>query len=257
MRVAIVGTSNIGAFKYAANAIASAHPNLDVSYYGLPGGKFDTCRTGADGIFQPDPLDTKTRAMAERINGSAGIDLTTFDHLLVIGDTLGMPAALWTALGYDIADWPTRTGRDLLSLPAYKATLQEAITARADHLRGQFGAFKLHVALAPYPTTAVVPKGPLHQQPYASMASYPHAADVQSLYREALTQALNARDMTFIAQPGETIASPFLTHERFGHGAMDFRDADRALDDHRHMNANFGASLFHAFALTIASTQQI
>lgn len=258
MKIAVVGTSNIGAVKYAQDRICAEHPLLDVTCYGLPGGKFDGAHM-QDGQFGPDRSDLGTMKLARRVNGASTIDLAPFDHVLVIGDTLGMPSTLWAALSYDIADWPTRTGRNLLSLPALQATMVEAITIRADHLRAQFRNLTLHVALAPYPTTAVVPKSEHHQQPYAGMASYPHAAQLHDLYRATLTDVLAARDMTYVPQPDETIATPFLTHAQYGHGSMDFRAAPdategRMLNDHRHMNADFGASLFRAFALTLPST---
>lgn len=250
MKVAVIGTSNIGAIKYAQDRIAMAHPSLELTCYGLPGGTFDKARTIAD-CFGPDGTDPAAVKLARQINGAATLDLSPFAHILVIGDTLGMPATLWTALSYDIADWPTRTGRDLLSLPAFRATIQDAIAPRADHLSTQFGDRPLHVALAPYPTTAVVPRGAHHQQPYAGMATHPHRAEVHTLYRAALADALRARNMAFVPQPDETVASPFLTSDHFGQGAMDFRRKGRLLDDHRHMNADFGASLFRAFAVAI------
>ena len=37
-RIAIVGTSNIGALKYAAPAINAEYPDLDLVFWGLPGG---------------------------------------------------------------------------------------------------------------------------------------------------------------------------------------------------------------------------
>lgn len=252
-KVAVIGTSNIGAVKYAQDRIAAAHPTLSLTCYGLPGGKFDGAYT-VDGAFGPDRSDHAAMKLARRVNGTPTLDLAPFADILVIGDTLGMPATLWAALSYDIAEWPTRTGRDLLSLPALQATMDEAIAARADHLRAQFGTRPLHVSLAPYPTTAVVPKGDHHQQPYASMANHPHANELHALYRAALTRALAARNMTFVPQPDETIAAPFLTKEPYGLGSMDFRAEGRLLNDHRHMNADFGASLFDAFALTLHST---
>lgn len=38
-KIAVIGTSNIGAVKYAARAISTEHPDLSVTFYGLPGGK--------------------------------------------------------------------------------------------------------------------------------------------------------------------------------------------------------------------------
>lgn len=253
MKIAVIGTSNIGAVKYAADRIAATYPHLRVTFFGLPGGKFDGACTISD-EFGPDRSDHSAMKLARRVNGSPTLDLRPFDHILVIGDTLGMPSTLWTALSYDIADWPTRTGRDLMSLSAFKATVNEAISTRATHLRTQFSDRAIHVALAPYPTTAVVPKGEHHQQPYAGMATHPHVAQIHTLFRDALTSILATHGMTLIPQPGETIAAPFLTREHYGHGSMDFRAEGRLLNDHRHMNADFGASLFDAFALTLHPT---
>ncbi len=249
-KVAVVGTSNIGAIKYAEAQIAAEHPSLKVTCFGLPGGKFDGAHT-MDSQFGPDRADHGAMKLARRVNGAPTIDLMAFDHILVIGDTLGMPHTLWTAASYDIADWPSRTGRQLLSEPAFRAAVTEAIATRADHLRSQFADRPIHVALAPYPTTAVVPKGEHHQMPYAAMATHPEAARIQTLFNDALTRILSDRHMTFVPQPSETIASPFLTKEPYGHGSMDFRNEGRLLDDHRHMNADFGASLFRAFALAL------
>ncbi|ABD53923.1 hypothetical protein [Jannaschia sp. CCS1] len=248
--VAVIGTSNIGAVKSATGHIAKAHPTLDLTCFGLPGGKFDGAST-LQNTFSPDRTDPAAMNLSCRVNGTPTLDLQPFDHIFVIGDTLGMPATLWTALNYDIADWRSRTGRDLLSLGAFQAAMAEAIAIRADHLRAQFADIAVHVALAPYPTTAVVPKGEHHQQPYAGMARHPHAAEIQSLYLAALSDALQARDMTLVPQPPETIASPFLTKDRYGIGALDFRSEGQTLNDHRHMNADFGASLFRAFAVAI------
>lgn len=253
-KVAVIGTSNIGAVKYAQDQITKDHPTLEVTCYGLPGGKFNDAHIRKS-AFGPARSDRAAMKIARRVNGAATLDLAPFSHILVIADTLGLPSTLWTALNYDIADWPTRTDRDLLSLPAFRAAIAQAIATRADHLRTQFGDLPLHVALAPYPTTAVVPKGVHHQKPYAGMATHPHGAEIEALYRAALSDALATRSMTWVPQPQDTIAAPFLTKEPYGHGAMDFRSKDRALDDHRHMNADFGASLFKAFAIALSQVR--
>jgi hypothetical protein len=69
-----------------------------------------------------------------------------------------------------------------------------------------------------------------------------------------LGRALADRGITFIPQPEETVAAPFLTRPDYALGARDFRAVGRILDDHRHMNAAFGASLFRAFALALGQT---
>ena len=251
-RIAVVGTSNIGAPKYAAGTIAAEFPGLAVSFWGLPGGKFAECRVNAEKVFQPDQEDGETLKLAQRINGADHIDLAAFDATLVIADTMGLPSVLFMAGNYDVIDWPPRRDKPLLSEAGFRAAMEEAIAARADDLAQQFrGVSPLFLARAPYPTTVVTRRGKLRLEPFASVASHPEAARIEGLYTAALTQALAARGITYLPQPADTIAAPFLTRPEFGKNALDFRAAGRVLDDHRHMNAAFGASLFRAFALAL------
>lgn len=251
-RIAVVGTSNIGALKYASAAIAADHPELAVTFWGLPGGKFAECAVNDAGIFAPSQGDDDLCKLARRINGTDRIDLGTFDATLVIADTMGLPAVLFVAGNYDVIDWPPRRDKPLLSLPGFLAAMDEAIAARVDDLARQFhGIAPLYLARAPYPTTVVTRRGPLRLEPFASVAAHPEAARIEALYTQTLTRALSDSGITFIAQPKDTIAAPFLTRPEFGTGAEDFRTAGRVLDDHRHMNAAFGASLFRAFALAL------
>jgi len=254
-KIAVVGTSNIGALKYASEAIAAAHPDLALTFYGLPGGRFAEAGVDARGLFQPAPDDEATRALSRKVNGTEALDLQVFDAVFAVADTLGMAQVLFVAAQYDVVDWPTRRERPLISEPAFLAAMDEAITARADALARQFaGIAPLYAALAPYPSVAVTRRGPHRQEPYPALAAHPELARVHALYISALTAALAARGIAFVAQPAETMAAPFLTRPEFARGAMDFRQHGRMLDDHRHMNAAFGASLFRAFALALGPT---
>ena len=67
-----------GAVKYAEAEIAAAHPDLSVTLYGPPGGKFAEAGVDAAGVFQPASGDGATRKLAERVNGRAELDLTRF-----------------------------------------------------------------------------------------------------------------------------------------------------------------------------------
>ena len=94
---------------------------------------------------------------------------------------------------------------------------------RADHLAAQFrGIAPLFAALAPYPTVAVTRRGPHRQEPYASVAGHPELPRIHALYRDTLTRALEARGITYVAQPAETVAGPFLTKTRLRDGRDGF-----------------------------------
>lgn len=254
--IAIVGTSNIGALKYASPDIGAAHPDLMLRFWGLPGGKFAACAVDAAGVLRPAPGDRDAIKLAKRINGTEGVDLSAVDATLIIAGVMGLPQLLFMACGYDVVDWPHRGDKPLLSEAAFHAAMDEAIGTAADDLARRFqGIAPLYVARAPYPTTRVTRRGPLRLEPYATIASHKDAARIEALYTAALARALSARGMTLIPQPADTIAAPFLTRPEFGEGAGDFRAAKRVLDDHRHMNAAFGASLFREFALALGPTQ--
>ncbi|NKX44200.1 hypothetical protein [Roseicyclus persicicus] len=255
-RIAVVGTSNTGALKYAADTIAAEFPDLAVTFYGLPGGKFAEAAVDAEGRFRPAPGDAETARLAARINGTEALDLTEIDATFVISDTLGMAQTLFLAARCDVVDWPTRRDLPLISAACFQAAMETAIADRVDLLARQFrGVAPLYAALAPYPSVAVTRTGPHRQEPYASAARAPEIGRVHTLYRAALTHALARRGITFVPQPEETVAAPFLTKPAYAVGAMDFRAEGRILDDHRHMNAAFGASLFRAFALALAATE--
>lgn len=256
MKIAVVGTSHIGALKYAKAQISEEFPELDITFFGLPAGRFDKSRS-RNGVFGPLRRDQDAVALSRKVNGVPRIDLKPFDHVLVIADTLGLNPVLWLAAQHDVADWPTRRGLPLISGPAFLDAIPQAIAERADHLRQQFRDLPIHVATAPYPTTGVVPEGKLHRFIFASISENPEAARIEKLYYDALYPALEARKMVYVAQPTETITQPFLSHKHYGEGALDFRAEGNSLDDHRHLNAEFGASLFRAFALAIGQTPQI
>jgi hypothetical protein len=254
-RIAIVGTSNIGALKYAADTIAAEFPGFSLGFWGMPGGKFAECAVNEIGIFEPSQDDRETLKLAQRINGASGIDLAGLDAVLVMADTLGMAQTLFIAAQYDVVDWPTRRDKPLISEAALRAAMAEAIAARTDPLARQFaGISPVHVALAPYPSTAVTRRGPHRQEPYASAATNPELPRLHALFRAALAEALASRGLFFVPQPDETMAGPFLTKPAYARGALDFRAEGRVLDDHRHMNAAFGASLFRTFALALGAT---
>lgn len=251
-RIAIVGTSNIGALKYAAPAINAEYPDLDLVFWGLPGGKFADCAVDATGRLAPHPDDREARKLAQRINGADWVDLSAVDATLIIADTMGLPPILFVAGQYDIVDWAARHDRPLISQAAFLAALHEVVsTAAADVARRFAGVGPLYLARAPYPTTVVTRPGPLRLEPFASVAAHPEIDRIARLYTDALTRALAAHAITFVAQPPDTIAAPCMTRPEFGEAAGDFRAADRLLDDHRHMNAAFGTSLFRAFALAL------
>jgi hypothetical protein len=72
--------------------------------------------------------------------------------------------------------------------------------------------------------------------------------DVADLF---MALRLAVQGTIFVPQPDGTMAAPYLTRPDYAHGALDFHQAGCVQDDHRHMTAAFGASLFHAFALAL------
>lgn len=256
MKIAIIGTSNIGPVKSALPEIARDWPDLQVTCFGLPGGRFARASVDERGVFRTNPDDPAGARLARKINGTETISLARFDHVLVVGDGLGLPGILFTAAGYDIAEWDSRRGAPLLSEAGFLKVIEHTVTARVADLARQFADIRpLSFAPAPYPTVEVVPEGPHHQQPFAAMAGHPEAGQVEGLVRAAMGWALGAQGIGYVPQPPETVDRPFLTRAEFANDAEDFRTPGHTLADKRHMNAAFGASLFRSFALGLSSNQ--
>ncbi|MCF8487442.1 MAG: hypothetical protein K9G71_19795 [Rhodobacteraceae bacterium] len=240
MKVLVLGTSHAATLRRAFPAIAAAYPGLSLCFWGLPSAAFAKAAVGADGQLRPDPEDAISRRKAAEWNGQDSIDLAPFDRILLVGLRYGLRPILQMMRSLQPLEWGRRRG----ALGVSKGFLQAAI--RADikaSLRGQNSRTPFDarfVALpAPYPATIVLEPGELYQPVTRAVAGQKSAADLMEIYEAELARAHAAVGISFVPQPRETIAQPWLSLPDH------LEDAAR---DARHMNADYGLIAFDAIA---------
>lgn len=245
MRVLVIGTSHSGAVKQARREIAFRWPDIELTFFGLPGGHFDASKMHSDGMFR---ATEKAERMSKLINGTTFVDITKFDHVFVVSHSFSVRRFLGLFTHYDVVEWPTRRILPLIS-GSYLADLLDAFEAEfAADIRRQFPELEnITVAAAPFPAASVSTIGDNFETLFHNIAQHPEAQTAFDLFGEMQGNAARRAKVGLIKQPPRTVHAPFLTKEEFAHGAKDFHDPDRPASDKRHMNAKYGLALFEAF----------
>jgi len=248
-RLAIVGSSHVGAIRQNDVAIRAAHPGLDIAYFALPGAPFRRAGRDADGVFRAHPAGPAEARLIERINGATTLDLRPFDHVWTVGHRYGLGRILRLYLNFDVLEG-ARTGRAGTVSAAFAAAATAAeIAASTARIAAQFGADpRLICTPAPYPAQSARQPGPHHEPPLAHILGHPDRAEIFAEFEAGIVAALAARGFGALLQPEDTRAQPFATQTRFLRDARDFRDPARQTADLRHMNAAYGMRLFQGFA---------
>ena len=237
-RVLVLGTSHAMTLRRAAAQIAADHPEMSVTYWGLPGAAFATLRCDGDGVLRADPANlTGQRKLADW--GLADhVDLRPFDHIFLVGIHYHQRALLKLLRGLQPWEWGYRPGAMRVSL----GLLESAMTAEVALKLADQSAnipFDSRFVLMPAPCSAerVVTQGPLHEATTTALAESPYAARSFALLQKAMAAPHRALGVAFVPQPEATLARPWLTRDEF------LIDPDA---DARHMNSNYGRIAFNA-----------
>lgn len=233
MRILVLGTSQALALRAAFPAVQAQRPDIDLSFWGLPGASFHRAAIAADGLLCPDPDDHTGRKLAAQWNGAEAVDLTQFDRIFLVGLRYGLQPVLRMALALQPAEWGDRPGARLVSEAFLSAAIQARIAETLDSqsrrtpLDGRFLFMP-----APYPAEVAVRADAPHDEPTLRQAcQLPAAARLMALFEELLAEAHAARGVGFAPQPRATLAAPFVTRD------IHLDDPAR---DARHMNATYG-----------------
>lgn len=248
-RLAIVGSSHIGAIRQADDKITLACPNLDVTYFGLPGAPFRRACRGEDGVLRVNATSDAQARMIRRINGVQELDLGPFDHIWVVGFRFGLGKVLRLLKRYDVLEM-RRTGRQGTVSEAF---FWAAVQAETEHICAaifaNYGAdTRISISPAPYPAQKASEPGPHFEPALTHILHHPERDRIFVGFEDRIARGLAARGYRFQPQPRQTLAAPFATCSEYLRGAVDFRDSSAASTDLRHMNADYGFTLFHAFA---------
>lgn len=229
MRLAIVGSSHVGAIKEAEAAIRAAHLTLQISWFAVPGGAFRRCRMLGQS-FVADPQSTAEADRIRALNGDLSIDLGDVDHVWAIGYRFGFGAALGAYLAGE------------------NGQVADIVAASVAGIAAQWGDQALTISPAPYPALRARAPGP-KQEPRLRDILRSRARDAQfTHFEDTITRALADTPYKFLPQPDQTRAAPFATANQFLQGARDFQTGHPLQGDLRHMNRAYGRALFEEFA---------
>lgn len=238
-RLLILGNSHAAALRRAFPALTAAHPDMDLCFWGLPGGAFAKARTGPDGLLRPDPTDRISLRKAAHWGIAPEIDLTAFDQIFLVGLRFNLQrvhSLLHALQPLDLGRRPGALGvSDSLLRAALRAEVDSCLAAQMD--RTPLGP-QVTLMPAPYPAAAVTQTGsPLYEPLTAGTAALPDAAALMALYEAEITAGAARHGLRLALQPRATLATAFLSADRY---------LDDPTRDGRHLNADYGRLAFRA-----------
>ncbi len=248
-RVAIVGSSHVGAIRQASPRIEVEFPGHQFTYFALPGAPFRRMQVDADGTLRIGAATEAEKKLSRRVNGDIHLDLRPFDHVWVIGNRYGFGRIMRLFLEHDVLDWAP-TGRDrTMSLAFGTRVLETLVEEACARIEGRFGRDpRLVLTPGPYFSESALEKGEGFDRWMSKIFIHPHAATIEAKFEAAIRDRLDARGMALLMQPPQTRALHLATRAEYIRDARDFGNLDRRLTDLHHMNAEFGYQLFRAFA---------
>lgn len=246
-RLLVLGNSHAATLRRALPEAEREWPDLAADFWGLPGAAFAKARQDGSGILRPDPEDAISQRKAGQWNRLDHVDLSAYDHILLVGLRYGLRPGQGFMRAFQPLDWGSRSGALGVSEGFLRAALKAEILAvlEAQNARTPLDA-RFILMPAPYPAATVIAPGPLHEPVPAAVARLARAADLQAIYEEELTAAHAELGLNLVLQPPETQHGAFLTLAQF------LEDPGR---DARHMNAAYGLIALRAMARHISDLQ--
>ncbi len=237
-RVLVLGNSHAATLRLGFDAIRAAFPQIDVSFWGLPGAAFAKARVGPNGRLATDRADAVSRRKLALWDEAESVNLAAFDRIFLVGLRHGFRPALQLMRRFHPWDWGRRKGAQGVSDGFLRAAIRTMIDTSLSDQSARTPFDSRFVAMpAPYPASTVTQTGPFHEPVTAAVSHLPRAAELMQMYETEIATAHAAFGLGFVPQPPETVAGPLLSHDRYL--------ADPARDG-RHMNADYGISAFAA-----------
>jgi len=162
MRVAVIGSSHVGAIKEALPQIKAAYPDVRLTFFAVPGGVFRRCVLRG-GIFRTKPASDAEAALIFKVNGELSLDLAGFDHIWIVGYRFAYGAVLQA--------W--------INNAEPQSKMLEELTASVERIATQFGEDKrITLTPAPYPALRARAPGPKHEMRRYACCSICHGQQV-------------------------------------------------------------------------------
>ena len=248
-KLAIVGSSHVGAIRQAAPRVLAEYPGLQVGWFALPGAPFRRMQVDGDGVLQFEAANGAEKQTARRVNGDICLDLKGFDQVWVVGNRFEFGRIMRLFLEHDVLEWPSTGAKCTMSEAFGLRVLNTLIKRSCDRIKGRFGDdTRVVLTPGPYFSETALTEGVGFDKWMSALFVHPHAAKLEALFEATIRDQLAARGYGFLPQPAETRALRFATKAEYLSDARDFRDLDRKLADLHHMNADYGYALFKSFA---------
>ncbi|WP_435259679.1 hypothetical protein ACSBLW_07965 [Thioclava sp. FR2] len=248
MRILVLGTSHAACLRDAFPAIHTVAPELDLTFWGLPGGAFQKARVGEDGILRPDPSDRVGKKKVAAWNTATEIDLAPFDRIFLVGLRFGLNEMLRQMAELQPVDWGPRKGAVGVSTgflrAAFEASALQSLAAQAERI-----PLDARFILMPAPYPAVLStqiSGPRYEPNLHRAAELERAADLMEMAEAAMRKVHSERGLGFVTQPRDTLAAPLLSRDDL---------LQDAAQDARHMNSHYGLIAFQALLATLSKDE--
>lgn len=251
-RVLIIGSSHIGAYKSAATAFEEKYGGVTLDFYPLRGPQFLGGTIKQDGFFHPSYRSDQDRDFVRATAGQTEIEVTGFDHLLLVGHRFGVTTLPELLKDHDILGG-IRTHRPrLMTEEMVKdslAALVENYVGSANKAVSAYGR-PVTFAMAPFPARSLTEGDAVSDfaQLIQSFWQRPDAGWVFDLWRDMVRRKLAAEGHHLLDQPEALTAGPFATPSEFTKRAVTMDGSPLGKTDHRHMNAYFGLGMLSAYA---------
>ncbi len=232
MRIAILGSSHVGAIKDALPQNKAAFPGIRFNFFATPGGSFRRCVLRG-GVWRAKPESDAQAALIAQINGALTVEVGTADQIWTTGFRFGYGAALDAYLN------------DADPAPSVAKVVHDSLSRITDQFRA---ARNLTLTPAPYPALRSRAPGPKQEFRMTKIQRDPDRDAHFEAYEAEITQQVGQTPYRLMLQPRATLGAPFATANRYLNAARDFASGQDMEGDLRHMNATYGYDLFHAYA---------
>ncbi len=249
MRLAIVGSSHVSAFRNAWSEFPGRWPGVEAEFFAMPYDVFQRMVVTEDLRLVRGPgrawLRQEELTLARRINGREEAALAGADLVLAVGIPYLYDEPLLALLdGSDIDGLRSVGAPRQMSAAAFEAMLGVLVgksrppaSWNRPGLRG-----RLVMMQRPLPSETAIPSARAKFAMRRRIARRPEGV-VEALgrYVRGVREALAAHGVRLFPQPAETITREGLTLERFTRGFRRIHDDTVNERDHIHANAAFGA----------------
>ena len=251
IRVCVIGSSHVGALKRAEDRFRSVYRAVDLEFFAVSNPIFQAGKVNDAGHFVPEYRNDADRDLGTQMNGSETADLTSYDHILVVGHRFDLDRLVEVLLDHDILEGE-RSGRtQLISDGFFNACALGQIGQYGAKIADQFRKDpRVTFTPAPYPSVAIDETAG-HRRYARIMSNFMAHRDAPRLFDRWLKQVeaeVTGQGYGFLDQPDETVAGPSASHAKFAQRATDGAGDALGLVDHRHMNSEFGYRMLEAFA---------